>query len=68
MNADSKKIKRRRRAVILVMAETVLLLLLAITAYGTRILTSYEYEELSPTIYKETTNETKKAEKQGTDG
>ena len=64
MNADSKKIKRRRRAVILVMAETVLLLLLAITAYGTRILTSYEYEELSPTIYKETTNETKKAEKQ----
>ena len=64
MSEVSPKIKRRRRAVILVMVETIFLLLLAITAYGTRILTSYEYEELSPTIYKETTKETKKAEKQ----
>ena len=54
---DEAGMKRRRRSVIIVMAETVLLLLLAITAYGTRILTSYDYEELSPTIYRETSDE-----------
>lgn len=53
--SEDSRVRSRRRAVIIVMAEAVLLLLLAITAYGTRILTSYDFEELSPSVYKETT-------------
>lgn len=52
---STSRVKQRRRAVILVMVETILMLLLAITAYGTHVLASYDYEELSPTIYRETT-------------
>ena len=48
------RMQRRRRNVLLVMGEIVLLLLLSITCYGMTLLNSYAYEELDPTIYKET--------------
>ena len=51
---EERKIRRRRRSVLIVMSEAVLLLMLAITAYGTSVLTSYQREDLSPSIYRET--------------
>ncbi|MBR0086781.1 MAG: LCP family protein [Lachnospiraceae bacterium] len=49
------RVKKRRRAVIFVMCEMVVCLLLSITCYGVKLLSSYEYEELDPSIYRETT-------------
>ena len=46
--------KQRRRNVIIVMVEVVLLLLLSIGCYGVNVLSSYQREELSPSIYLET--------------
>ena len=50
----AQRMRRRRRNVLLVMGEIVLLLILSITCYGLTVLNSYAYEELDPTIYRET--------------
>ncbi len=50
---EEMKIRKRRRIVLFVMGEMVLFLLLGIVCYGVTILGSYQYEELDPTIYKE---------------
>ena len=46
-----QRLRRRRRNVLL---EIALLLVLAIACYGLTVLNSYAYEELDPTIYRET--------------
>lgn len=51
---EEMKLKRRRKNVLIVMSEVALCLILAITCYGMSVLNSYAYEELSPSIYKET--------------
>jgi len=52
---EERMLKRRRRTVIIVMAELVVCLILGIGCYGLTLLNSYNYEELDPTIYRETT-------------
>ena len=49
-----RRMRRRRRNVLLVMGEIALLLILSIACYGVTVLNSYAYEELDPTIYRET--------------
>jgi len=51
---EELKLKKRRKSVLIVMSEIALCLVLAITCYGMSLLNSYAYEELSPSIYKET--------------
>ncbi len=52
---DEQKMKKRRRNVIIVMVEAILCMVLCITCYGVSVLNSYNYEELDPSVYKETT-------------
>ncbi len=52
-----RAVRKRRRSVLFVMCEIVLLLALCIACYGVTVLNSYAFEELDPTIYKETTME-----------
>ena len=54
--AEELVIKRRRKAVIIILVEVIFCLLLAITAYGVSIVSSYQTEELDPSVYKETMN------------
>ena len=51
---EELKLSRRRKSVLIVMSEVALCLILAITCYGMSVLNSYAYEELNPSIYKET--------------
>lgn len=57
---EEQKMKKRRRNVIIVMVEAILCMVLCITCYGVSILNSYNYEELDPSVYKETTTQSHK--------
>ena len=52
---EEMKLRKRRRTVLLVMAELVLCLILGIGCYAVRLLSSYNYEALDPSIYREST-------------
>ena len=52
---EEQILKRRRRSVIIVMVETVLCLILCIATYGVKIMSSYGYEALDPSVYVEST-------------
>jgi len=47
-------LKKRRRNVIIVMVEMVLCLILCIATYGVKLVSSYAYEALDPSVYVET--------------
>ena len=53
---EALALKKRRRNVLIVMGEMVVCLLLSITCYGMSVMNKYNYEELDPSVYKETTH------------
>jgi len=56
-------LKKRRRNVIIVMVEMVLCLILCIATYGVKLISSYAYEDLDPSVYVEPTTARKSVTK-----